>query len=213
MGGFGCGTVIQTNGGFAQFASLNVYRATDSSPPWGPANGTNGFDSNAPSGPFLTVTNTSTNGSPTLVVSGASWTANQWAAYSVIDITQSNTGDIYPYLNFATIYSNTATTAYFLQPEKFNQLLFTNGEIVQFWQVINPHDQPGMGTNATITRNGSTGAPHLSLPVQAIDPIYQWSNTFEGSDAEIIPYNVYPCIVSGVHYMNDTAKPGYVPFT
>jgi hypothetical protein len=185
-----------------RFCKLSNFRSADSYKFWGAANGTNPFDKNAPDGPFLTVTQTGANQPEELMVANANWTVNQWVGYAAVDASEPGV------TNFGTIYSNTATTAYLLAGN--HPHVFNTGDTVKFYKVIYALDMPGMGICGKLSR-GAGGQALGSWPNQKIEPIYSWGNTMDGAKTE--PTTPIPTIVPGVQFINDTPKPGYVPFT
>jgi hypothetical protein len=204
--------------GFGEVASLDQYRTETFTPLfWSGAQGTNQFDLQTSTNALFDVTNTSTNGSYTLVVSNATWTANQYIGYSVIDL---NTNYNYT-TNFGIISSNTSTTAYFVpSPKDPSYMSFQTGDVCEFHKITAVLDMPGMGfcTNQIGRISTVNPAPNGVWPGQAIEPIYSWSNTLSASasgssptDGGLVP-NI-GLITNGVHFFNDIQKPGYVPFT
>jgi hypothetical protein len=189
-----------TAAGYRGFCIPDDYRNTDSYGSWGASDGTNLLDKNEP-GPVLVVTHTGPAGSPVLIVSGANWKDNQWAGYSVIDVTDHQ---------FGLVYSNTATEAYLMEPERHKPTVFNAGDTIQFYKIVAALDMPGMGMCGELSRSAD-GKPKPPWPNQQIEPIYSWGNTLNGADAGVATRNAV--IVPGVHYINDTPKPGYTPFT
>jgi hypothetical protein len=209
-------------GGYRAFCLLDNYRSTDSYKFWGPADGTNPLDNNE-AGPVLVATHTGPDRSRTLVVSGANWKANQWAGYSVIDMNDhhewntANKSEYGPNLavnvhehQFGLIASNTATEAFLLGTAVHPVTVFNTGDTVKFYKVISAVDMPGMGQCGPLKRDGQ-GDPVAPGPKQQIEPVYSWGNTLNGADAGAVTRNAI--MVEGVHYINDTPKPGYTPFT
>jgi hypothetical protein len=192
-----------TASGYRVLCVPDDYRNTDFLGFWGAANGINLLDKNEP-GPILVVTHTGPAGSTNLIVAGADWKVNQWAGYSVIDINTQGT------TNFGIIYSNTATEAYLSDPQVHKPTVFNTGDTIQFYKVVAALDMPGMGMSAKLSR-GAGSKPLPPWPNQQIEPIYSWGNTLNGADGGVTPR--IAILVEGVHFFNDTPKPGYTPFT
>jgi hypothetical protein len=91
-----------------------------------------------------------------------------------------------------------------------DQGLETNGSL--YTQLLNEFagfaDTSMTGNGILVTIDTATGAP--SYPNQAMDPIYCWANTVNGTLAEMS--SPYPGIQQGRDFYNDTPKPGYTPF-
>jgi hypothetical protein len=189
-----------TASGYRVLCSPEDYRTTDTLGTWGAADGTNPLDKNEP-GPVMVVTHTGRAGSPVLAVAGANWKDNQWVGYSVIDVTDHQ---------FGIIISNNAAEAFLGEPERHKPTVFNTGDTVQFYKVVAALDMPGMGMSDKLSRN-IENKPRPPWPNQQIEPIYSWGNTLNGVDAGVVPRS--PIMLEGVHYFNDTPKPGYTPFT
>jgi hypothetical protein len=192
--------------GFYNMATVNNYRCSDYFPYWGAADGTNALDSNANAGtPVLTVTHTGPNNSTALVVSNANWTTNQWVGFSVIDT------NILGTTNFGLINSNSANTVYLVIPQISPRTMFNTGDTVQFFQISQALDMPGTGLSAPLNRAPKTSYPLPPWPSQAIEPIYCWGNSLNGSVGTI--GSAYPIITEGTYFFDGVAKPGYTPLT
>ena len=189
-----------TASGYRTFCFPDNYRNTDSYKFWGGANGKNPLDKNEP-GPILVVTHAGPSKSQKLIVPEADWKVNQWVGYSVVDVTHHQ---------FGLIRSNNATEALLMEPEAHDPTVFNAGDKVEFYKVIAALDMPGMGMSDKLKR-GAEDQPLPPWPNQQIEPIYSWSNTLNGVNAHVITVN--KVMVKGVHYIDDTPKPGYAPFT
>jgi hypothetical protein len=189
-----------TASGYRTFCFPENFRNTDAYKFWGPANGKNPLDKNEP-GPIQVVTHTGPLKSQKLVVSGANWKSNEWVGFSVIDVTHHQ---------FGLIRSNSATEAYLAEPEAHEPTVFNTGDRVEFYKIIAALDMPGMGLCDKLKR-GAEGQPLPPWPNQQIEPIYSWSNTLNGANAKIVV--VGKVMLRGVHYFDDTPKPGYTPLT
>jgi hypothetical protein len=188
---------------------LTVYREFSHFPPWGEANGTNPWDVNDPHGVYLTGKHTGTNGSPTLVVANAGWTPDQWVGYSVI-----NSAITSPKQQFGSlIKSNTSDTMTVWLDDGFRlPLTFNTGDTFAIYRVITALDQCGRGKGDLLSGGDGTTPPSPKRwPNEALDPIYAWGNTLNGSPANII--SRYPTVQEGRDFFNNTPKPGYKPYT
>jgi hypothetical protein len=192
--------------GYQSLANLHNYRCSDYFPYWGAADGTNVLDSNTNnSASLFTVTHTGANNSTVLVVSNANWIPNQWAGYSVIDINTPGT------TNFGMIYSNSVTSAYLQGPQVHTSTMFNTGDVVRFYLVAHALDMPGSGPCAALTRDPNTFYPLAPWPSQAIEPVYAWGNTLDGTVGTLA--SPFPIISEGTYFFNGVAKPGYAPLT
>jgi hypothetical protein len=189
-----------TASGYRSLCSLDNYRNTDAYKFWGPSDGKNPLDKNEP-GPVLVVNHTGPANSQELIVAGANWKSNQWTGFSVIDVNNHQ---------FGLIASNYAARAFLLDPEVHKPTVFNPGDAVQFYKVMAALDMPGMGMSGELARALGSSQPQPPWPNQQIEPIYSWGNTLNGADAGIFSRNAI--MVEGIHYMNDTPKPGYFPF-
>lgn len=179
-------------------------REIASFPPFGQADGTNVWDVNLAGGPFYSGTATSA-GSYTVTVSGATWTTNQWANYSILKTAGSSSP-----ANYSAIRSNTSTQITFSNSGGFGDLTFTTGDTFQIWKVTHAIDQPGRVRGALLVGDPPT------LPGgwndQVTEPWYAWNNTYEGG-AQILFGSVAGSVTAGVHYITDgSMKPGYTAF-
>jgi hypothetical protein len=166
--------------------------------PWDQADGTSVWDVNMPGGPFYSGTATS-GGDLTVTVSGANWTPNQWAGYSIKRIAG----------GASQITSNTTDTITYLSSgENGANLAFVTGDAFQIYKVTHAIDQPGRGQGSLIT--GDDPIPPPGWNNQVTEPCYSWNNmqgaihvSFNASTGNIRP---------GEHYFNDIPMPGYTPY-
>jgi hypothetical protein len=74
-------------------------------------------------------------------------------------------------------------------------------------------DQPGHGRGDLVMgdtpRNSTTKT--AAWPHEALEPIYSWNNTINGSNVNIV--SGFPMIQENRHYYNQTEKLGYTPYT
>ena len=213
--------------GYQTFALLSCYRASTYYLYWGGITGTNQFDENAPenaSGPVTTVTHVGANHSKFLVVTNV-WTANQYLGYTAIDLNTpsgylgptNNNANTLLVTNFSAIKSNAAwnagyTTNYFLAAgDNKPAIEFNTGDTVAIYApALCGLDMTGTGLSGPLNRDVS-GNPLGPWPTNAVEPVYGWGNTLNGTDGVL--YALSAIIRPNVHYFNDIPKPGYVPFT
>jgi hypothetical protein len=191
------GTSVTING--------SCYRMLDTFSIWGGADGTNAWDKNNTSNSFYSAV-TVTAGNHTVSVSGNPWATNQWAGYTI-----KKTSGVMGTVNFAYIESNTSNTITFASG-LFNNLSFNPGDQFAVNKVDQALDQPGVGQSTLISGHNPTPPPNWS---QAVEPIYLWGNTEDGQG--ISQANTFTpdesIIKSGLNYFNNTAMPGYTPYT
>jgi hypothetical protein len=188
--------------------SLHCFRMFHSFNIWGGADGTNPWDVNAPGGPFFTGTASGPSSGLTVTVSGnPNWRANQWVGYSVKRTTNLGGagGD-----NFSVIASNTANTLTYSDAGGFtSDLSFANGDTLQIYKVVQALNQPGRARGSLIT--GNPPSRH-GWNNQVTEPCYSWNNTRE-SGANVNFTARESVIRQNEHFFNDTAMPGYTPYT
>ena len=76
-------------------------------------------------------------------------------------------------------------------------------------RVVRALDQPCVSGGSLIT--GDTPALPAGWNNQVVDACYEWNNTESGRNVNFAPG--FDNIVDGVHFFNDTSKPGYTPYT
>jgi hypothetical protein len=180
--------------------SLATHRIFYAFPTWGGADGTNGWDKNAPGAPFYTGTATGA-GNLSVTVDGANWTPNQWVGYSI----KRNAG------GFSYITGNTATMINFSDGGGYGggkNLTFSAGDSFTINKVDQAIDQPGVGQSTLLRGDNPTPPPGWN---QVVEPCYMWGNTNDGQ-----PFNRFSAhqanVKPGVHYFNNTMLPGYTPY-
>ena len=198
--------------GTSKMLSLNTYRFHTDFDDWPGSDGTSNWDLNdttgGPANDGIYLSGTAGAGSTnwTLVVTGANWATNQWAGYTVRDMTPST---LYPKGFFSAILSSTKNT---LTVEKGSQIVdkpFVAGDHFEIRKVMQGLDMAGGSTGNLLT--GSNPVPHWVN--QIIEPIYAWSNTVNGVSNSSVVLPGDPIIRAGVHYFDKTTKPGYVSYT
>ena len=189
---------------------LSCYRLFQPFSPWGGADGTNQWDINQSGGPFYSGT-VSSSGSLTVTVSGTPWTTNQWHGYSIKKLSGSSSG-----AQFSFILSNTSSTITFSADLGFSlpNLSFSPGDTFAIYKVTQALDQPGVSGGSLIS--GATPSPPSGWNDQAVEPCYQWNNTYTGpggSGSINFIANLNSSVVANHNYYNNTAMPGYTPYT
>jgi hypothetical protein len=188
-------TMSGWNVAFPGVFTMYAFREIQLCTPWGGADGTNPWDQNDSRNPFQTASATS-GGALTMTVSAANWTANQWVGYSLKNSTAGG---------FSEIAANTSNTITFKASMFAPNLSFAAGDAYALNLVTTILDQPGVGKGDLI----NTSSP--AWPHQAVETCYEWANTANGIDVGYGPQN--NVIQSGIHYQNDTVKPGYTAYT
>ena len=179
--------------------TLSAFRMLTAFSVWGGADGTNGWDKNNLSNPFYSGTAASA-GTLTVTIAGNPWITNQWSGYTI----RKTSGTV----GFAYIRSNTSNTVTFNASGFGRDLSFIAGDSFVINNVDQSIDQPGVGQSALLSGNNPTPPPNWN---QGVEPCYSWNNTNEG-----LPFNNFNAeesnIRQGVHFFNNTALPGYVPY-
>ena len=170
--------------------------------PWGGADGTNPWDVNEPN-VFFTGTAASHSSGTTVTVSGANWTPNQWAGYTIRRTSDvCNSGS----LTFAFINSNTSNTITYTDNGGIpwiTTMSFCAGDTLEIRMVDHALDQPGRAGGSLIT--GDPPVRPANWNDQVTEPCYAWNNgaaRFGGG----------PGVRASVHYFNDTQMPGYTEY-
>lgn len=191
----------------------------------------------------IPITATAGSGLRSVVVSGAGWTTNTWASWQATQISTglkstitSNTSDTltlnsndYPITAASTeswvisgggqIYDVNAGTQTLtvLAGEKSGGWNLSSGLAYEIRRVEAFLDAPGRGTSADLVATDVFRPSHQDVS-QGVDPIYAWNNTYQGSSTPTITVGAYGestgfGIVVNRDYYNNTAKPGYFPYT
>jgi hypothetical protein len=182
-----------------------VYRLDSSLTPWLVADGTNPWDSNVPGGPFYSGVASSGAGL-TVTVTGANWTANQWAGYSI-----KKTSNCTTVTCGSHIVSNTATTITYTVDGFFvPSMSFVAGDTFQIWKVNHSMDQPGRSGGSVIT--GNPPVRPAGWNDEVTEPCYQWANTTNGVLNGNLSFAGAVTVRANEHYFNNIAKPGYTPY-
>jgi hypothetical protein len=196
---------------YSGFINLINDRSTDAFPPWGAPNGSGNAGACDGTGPYDNniggvIASGTASGSSTannLVVSGTSpgWTTNQYVgSYTIRNVTQ-GWGAI-----ISANGANTVTNSGSAYGQNRNWSSGDSFEILEAYPCL---DQAGRGQGNLIS--GAVPTPY-AWPSEASDPIYQWNNTHNGTGTITIGSQT-TIIKSGRDYYDNTAAPGYTPYT
>jgi len=183
------------------YITLAALRYVYACAPWGQADGLNQWDTNSPT-IYFTGTAAAPSSGTTVTVSGASWTRNQWAGYTIrrtSDLANSHTA------NASWIWSNTANTITY-SDQVFGgppgNMTFAAGDTLKLRKVVHALDEPGWTGGSLISGNPPVRPATWNDQVAA--PSYQWNNgaltftTSRGSQAAA--------------FRDNTPMPGYTPY-
>jgi hypothetical protein len=215
VGGFRSGGVLFHDnnisgywGDSAEFTLVN-FRSFHDFQPWGGADGTSVWDANNPAASF-TGTAAANSGDRTVTVSGANWTSNQWAGYTIRRTTNVCNSSS---LRFSWILGNTSNTITYyggaIYPGEIN-LNFCTGDSLEIRKVNHALDQPGVARGSLVT-GGLNPTPPPGWNDQVIEPCYSWNNINELGHH--INFVTGVGVTANVHYFNNTQMPGYTPYT
>jgi hypothetical protein len=186
---------------------LNNFRSVHAYTPWGGADGTNPWDKNVAPAAF-TGTAAANSSRQTVTASGANWTTNQWAGYTLRRTTAGSS------LPFTVIISNTSNTLTYVNNVIYGgetATSFAAGDSLEIRKVDIALDQPGAGAvNSMISGGYSPVVPPGWN--QVVEPCYSWNNIDESGNHINFGPN-FPSIRQNIHFFNDTPMPGYTPYT
>jgi len=199
---------------------LAVYREISPFRLWGAANGNNDWDVNDTEGNGTNVSghrphlyasgkHTGPNASPVLVVSGAGWTPDQWAGFSLTNTSQTARSGLH-YSSY--IRSNTSDTINFYgssDDSSEHGMIFNTGDGFAIYKLLVALDQPGRGKGDLVS--GNPPAP-ARWPNEALEPIYSWNNTLNGSPNYPGLRSPCPTVKENRDYYNNTPMPNYKPY-
>lgn len=155
------------------------------------------------------------NGIKTITVTDANTFTFPMNALTPAETTATGTMFATHFQNFGYIIANTATTltlAGTLYGSTYNPVI-ASGDTYEIVKVDQSMDQ--IGTFGGTSLNG-VNVPSVWSNTQTVNPWYEWNNTREGGAN--VNFSVsfsggsYHTIVSGTHFFNDTAAPGYVAY-
>ncbi|MGB9473507.1 MAG: VCBS repeat-containing protein, partial [Candidatus Udaeobacter sp.] len=186
---------------------LENYRNFHVFDPWGGADGTNAWDVNEPNA-FFTGAAAANSSNGTVTVSGANWTANYWAGYTLRRTTDTcNSGTS----NFSWILSNTSNTITYANTALYpgeSSMSFCAGDSLEIRKVVHALDQPGRALGSLIT--GTPPVRPTEWNDQVTEPCYSWNNITGNAP---VNFDAAPGVRANVHYFNNASMPGYTPYT
>jgi hypothetical protein len=189
----------------ATFTLLN-FRSFHPFDPWGGADGTNPWDANSPT-VFFTGTAAANSSGTTVTVSGANWTTNYWAGYTLRRTTDAcNAGT----LSFSWILSNTSNTITYVNNGIYpgeSATSFCAGDSLEIRKVDHALDQPGRALGSLVT--GNPPVPPVGWNNQISEPCYSWNNTTGNAQ---VNFEAGPGVRANADFLNNTPKPGYTPY-
>lgn len=190
--------------GLTQFG-LNNYRTHWAFTPWGGADGVNPWDVNEPNA-FFTGTAAANSSGTTVTVSGANFTSNQWAGYSLRRLTdKGGTGTV----NFSEISGNTSNSITFEGASYGANMSFAASDSLEIRRIKQVLDGSGRGKGSLVSGNPPTRP--VGWNDQGTSPCYSWNNRSETKPVNFVPTS--GTIKKGEHYFDDTPMPGYTPYT
>jgi len=142
--------------------------------------------------------------SGTLVSSGAAWRPDQWVGYMLTNTTQTGLRWMH---HCSRILSNTSDTIVYETLTPDNQpKTFNTGDGFAIYRVLVALDQPGRGKGDLLAGNPpvNTVTGGSNWPHQALEPIYAWNNTVNGSQVNV--RSGYPTLKENRDYYNQTAS-------
>jgi hypothetical protein len=202
---------------------LQVYRYyNDQDTKWGIANGQNVYDLNDPNGTvgyWAAGTHTGPNGAATLTDATKNWNTNQWytpgVAYIIRNKTKEDAGIPAQQSWILSNTSNTVTFSHVTFPGK-TPLAFNTGDRYEIWKIERLLDQTGVGKGDLLTGAGTYGTSTMATPKawpnQITETCYSWNN--KDKNGKLLNLEAgQPSVKEGRDFINNTPKPGYIPFT
>jgi len=191
-------------GSYGGLLTAVIYREADNFTPWGPSSvrggcyGNSPFDNNDGQTYEAGTFDGASGGHDVLSDPTKHWTVNRWVGYGLYNVS-SGLG--------ASISGNTETTITTypsvyggVQAHKWN-----SGDTYKIFRASTCLDQPGRGQGDYISGGGNGIAPTpVGWPHQALDPIYEWGNTFDGSPV---------AAMKGAYYTHIKADRDYYAWT
>ncbi|HET6886553.1 MAG TPA: hypothetical protein VFH87_01395, partial [Candidatus Udaeobacter sp.] len=186
---------------------LNNFRSVHAYTPWGGADGANPWDKNVAPAAFTGTAARNSSGQ-TVTASGANWTTNQWAGYSLRRTTAGSS------LPFTVIITNTSNTLTYVNNVIYGgetATSFAAGDSLEIRKVDIALDQPGAGAVNSVISGGYNPVVPPGWN-QVVEPCYSWNNIDESGNHINFEPN-FPSIRQNIHFFNDTPMPGYTPYT
>jgi hypothetical protein len=163
---------------------------------WGLANGNNPWDYNDSHGLYESGSSSATLAGGSLQDSSKSWSANQWAGYSVTNTNPASAA----YQHSSFIISNTSNTiTYYFYPSRDRgaPLLFNAGDTYQIYRVLAALDQNGRGKGDSIS---ATSPRHW--PNETLEPCFSWNNRHSPTGHAYGFGSQYPTEIANRDYYN-----------
>lgn len=185
--------------------AMKPYRLNTPTIPWGYADGTNHWDTNSTSNPYLT--GTATAGSlGTLSDTTKTWVTDQWKGYSIHDLTKQKT---------QYILGNSATTISFDVNDNAagTPLTAAAGDLYEINLVYTILDSPGRGIGALMSNSTPVIGGITQWPNQAAEACYCGSNlcinvgTTTFTDGGFVKQ-----LISGREFVNGSLPFGYTEY-
>jgi len=129
-------------------------------------------------------------------VSGAGWTNNKGLGYVVGNLGSGH---------FGLVTANSSSNITYLASSQDGLTVFNPGDAFEIRKVLQAIDKSGLSTGDLLS--GDNPSPRWLN--QVLEPVCQWGNTLNGANGLIV--TKFPTILEGVHYLNNTVKPGYSP--
>lgn len=180
--------------------SVRAYRLNTGVTPFRFADGTNAWDSN--DGIIYTNGTADFGGLGTMTDNKIIWIPHQWQSYSFRDITQGKASEII---------DNTANSLTFDTGVAANSpITVAGGDAYDIRKVVHILDSPGRGMGALMSNSTPVINGIAQYPNQALEPIYFWNNTLNGSSVSMNNGGFYPVIL-GQEIVNGTNL-SWVPY-
>jgi hypothetical protein len=177
--------------------------------PWGPADGTDPWDSNDPA-LYASGTIASVSGSTVTVSGSPNWPISQWVGYEIrrtSNVCSAGPGSTYGYIT-----ANTANTVTY--ESNFGTFTWCAGDTFEIRKVLHVID--GIGRRGGSLLDSSQFQPPVppGWNNQVQSPCYSWNNIIIDSNPAGLHANFSGGIGStqNVDYFNDTPMPGYTPY-
>lgn len=183
-------------GNYTSLSHVVTNRTFHNFSPWVACDGSSSYDSNTGI-IYDSGIHNGTNSVRALTATGKNWTSNKWVSYSLHNTT---TGES------SVITSNTTDTITTADDPFGASIIFNNGDNFKILKANNCIDQVGRSTGDLL----SGDPPNEGWPNQALEPFYEWNNTINGNDGDIVSDT--PILKEGVDYFNDIVRPGYTPY-
>jgi hypothetical protein len=158
---------------------------------------------------FLSGTHTGPANSDKLIVNDAHWKPDQWVGYSLTNLDQRTKGGGLNYCSYITSNTNDAITFLQFDPngKATDFMRFNPGDHFQIYRVITAIDQPGRGKGDLLGFNArgdywNTKSGKASWPRNALEPVYCWNNTLNGTKNGGIVGSQYPTLRENRDFYN-----------